>query len=403
MKKKILMIHHSGLLVGGSLSFYNTLLELRKKYEVEVYIPNDPPDFYNFLKSKNIDPKTFSFRMGKITYYSGGNSVIHPKFWYHALHILSQKRYWKSVLIKEEPDLVIVNSKVLCWMSVLANKLKVKSMCFVRETIQGKPRNIMNRIMRKMLDGFSLVVFISSYDMKQTNLKKANTMVLYNFLRLSDYEDKYGREKACEMLGIPQDTFNVLFVGGINELKGVDIALQALKNLRGEKVTLIISGKDSGHIDKGAKNTFAYKIKQKKSINFSKEIHGYINNERLNDQIVNIGLQSDMGLVYSAADILIFPMKKPHQARPAFEIGVQKKPIIISNFENVGEFVINEYNGLNFEAGNAKALSDAIMRLKNDPTLLKNLGENNNFKTLEQHTKDNAMKKLLYEISTVFN
>lgn len=403
MKKKILMIHHSGLLVGGSLSFYNTLVELKKEYEVEVYIPNNPPDFYNFLKSKNIHPKTFSFRMGKITYYSGGNSVIHPKFWYHSLHILLQMKYWEKILIKEEPDLIIVNSKVLCWMSILANKLKIKSVCFVRETIQGKPSNMMNCIMRKMLDVFSLVVFISSYDMKQTSLKKANTMILYNFLSLSDYEDKYGKEKACDILGIPQDTFNVLFVGGINELKGVDIAIRALKYLKGEKVTLIITGKDSGYIDISAKNSIVDKVKKNKSINFSREIHRYITNEKLNNQIVNIGLQSDMGLVYSAADILILPMNKPHQARPAFEIGVQKKPVIISNFENVREFVINEYNGLNFEAGDAKSLSDAIMRLKNDPILLKNLGENNYFKTLEHHTKDKAMEKLLNEISRIFN
>ena len=113
-KKKVMMIHHSGLIGGGSISFYNIYMELKKKYDVVLYITDDPPDLLNFLRERGIEPRTFSFKLGKLTYYSGGNNLLKPRFWYHAFRILFQIKYWKDVIKKENPEMVIVNSKVLC-------------------------------------------------------------------------------------------------------------------------------------------------------------------------------------------------------------------------------------------------------------------------------------------------
>ncbi len=121
-KKKVLLIHHSGLVGGAGISLYNLWLSLQVEYEVVGYVPDDPPSFMKFLKGKGLSPKIFDYRLGKMTYYSGGNSALAPKFWYHTLHSLTQIKYWENVLESEKPDLVIVNSKVLCWMGFLFKK-----------------------------------------------------------------------------------------------------------------------------------------------------------------------------------------------------------------------------------------------------------------------------------------
>ena len=72
MKNKILIIHHSGLIGGAGISFYNVWIELEKEYNVVSYIPDDPPDLLSFLEKKGLKPHTFPFRLGKLTYYSGG-------------------------------------------------------------------------------------------------------------------------------------------------------------------------------------------------------------------------------------------------------------------------------------------------------------------------------------------
>src|SRR5699024_7773296 len=138
-----------------------------------------------------------------------------------ALRPFIQYKFWNKVLKKESPDLVFVNSKVLCWMGLMFKK--TKSVCFVRETIPGNPKNKMNRIMRWLLDKFSLVVFLSEYDANQTGLKKAFTTVSPDFLYVREYEQIISKEDACEKLGINAETFNVLFVGGKDPLKGLNI------------------------------------------------------------------------------------------------------------------------------------------------------------------------------------
>jgi len=398
MKKKILMIHHSGLIGGAGISFYNTWLALEEKYSVVSYIADDPPDLLMFLRDKGLNPHTFPFRLGKLTYYSGGNNLLKPRFWYHALHSLFQISYWKKIICKEQPDLIIVNSKVLCWMGRIFKKFNIKSVCFVRETILGSPKKLMNRIMRNMLDDFTLVSFISNYDLKETGLTKAKAIVLYDFLDVANYYDKLGKIVACEQLNISPDSFNVLFVGGINHLKGIDIAVRSLASLKNEDITLIVSGNDSGAAPNIGFRSLADTLKRRNSIRFSKEVKKYIKNESIEKKIKFIGVQSDMSIPYSACDVLIFPMKEPHQARPAFEIGIQKKTVIISDFPHIHEFVRDGYNGLTFEPLNSKKLAVTIMKIKDNRTLLRELGENNYQHAMQYHTKINVMKALLKEI-----
>jgi glycosyltransferase involved in cell wall biosynthesis len=402
-KKKLLLIHHSGLLGGAGISLYNTWRTLEKKYEVICYIPNDPPDLLNFLREKGLNPYTFSFRLGKLTYYSGGNNLLKPRFWYHALHSLTQIKYWELVLRNVNPDFVLVNSKVLCWMGKLFKKRKIKSLCFVRETIPGSPKKLMNRFMKNMLDEFTAVAFLSEYDLLQTGLTKAQTVVSPDFLEIKEYKANNDRDVACANLNINPQNFKVLFVGGTDKLKGIDIALKAINILKNQEISLIVAGKDFGDIQgEGIKRTVS-KIKNRKIIRFSEENKQYILQKGIQSKVKFIGIQKDMSDSFSACDILIFPMTEPHQARPAFEIGVQRKPVIISDFPNIREFVNHEVNGLIFEPNNPESLAKAILRLKDDKEMLRRLGNLNYEYTMKYHTEEYAMGKLIDKIDEIIS
>ena len=399
--KKILLIHHSGLIGGAGISLFYTWMALKKQYNVVCYIPNNPSDLWMFLKERGLNPRTFPFRLGKLTYYSGGNKLINPKFWYHAFNSLFQISYWKKVINEEQPDLVIVNSKVLCWMGIVFKALNKKSLCFVRETIPENPENIINRLMRCMLDTFTMVAFLSEYDLNQTRLKKAESVVSPDFLEVANYEDKLGRKIACQNINISSNSFNVLFVGGMDKLKGIDLLVKAANIIKNEDITFIVAGKDFGDAPiKSVKSLFK-KIKIRENIKFARGIKAYIKNQCIENKIKFIGIKKDISIAFSACDVLVFPMKEPHQARPAFEIGVQKKPVIITNFSNVREFVKDGYNGLTFEPNNPKQLAKAILKLKNDKELLEKLGENNYKYTMKYHTESYAMDMLIKKIDEI--
>lgn len=397
--KKVLIIHHWSSIGGSGISLFNTWQSLQCQYNIITYIPDSPPSLMHFLQSKGLNPKTYSFTCGQIPYYSGGSNLSKPGFWYLLLNALFQIPYWKKVIAEEQPDLIIVNSKVLCWMGKLFKK--TKSICFVRETIKGRPANLINRVMKNMLEDFTLVAFLSKYDLFQTDLNKAMTVVSPDFLYLEDYVDKCGREFACKQLGVDSSSFNVAFVGGIDKLKGIDIAVQAMEILQNENISLLVAGNDIGAITDGGTKNFLTKIIKRKSVKFSKEIKSYIDDKCINKCIKFVGIQNDISILFSASDILIFPMKEPHQARPAFEIGAQKKPVVITDFTNIHEFVEDGVNGLTFEPGNPTALAQAILRLKNDKDLLEKLGNTNYEYTMKYHREVYAMGALAEKINEI--
>lgn len=402
MKKKVLLIHHSGLLGGAGISLYNTWKSLSEDYEVECFVPTDPPDLLNFLKSKGLKPKTFAFRLGKITYYSGGNKAYNLKFWYHALHSLTQIRYWSKVLEKEKPDLVLVNSKVLCWMGMIFKKHNLKSICFVRETIPGNPKRIMNFIMKKMLEQFTSVIFLTNYDLKQTNLKShVRTAISPDFLRVTDYEKKVSRKEACEKLKLKPDSFTILFLGGMDKLKGIEVALKSLILLKNQDVQLVVAGKRNIENELKGIKKIIFHLKSKQTITFSRNIKKIIEENDISHKVHFIGIQRNLSDCFTASDVLIFPMILPHQPRPAFEIGVQKKPVIISDFPNIKEIVQNEVNGLTFQPNDEQSLANSILRLKENKELRNLLGDMNYQFTIKYHSEDFAMEQLRNEITYI--
>lgn len=403
-KKKIVMIHHSGLIGGGSMSMYNNWLQLKDRYNVSCYVPNDPPHLMNFLKEQGLEPEIFTFRLGKITYYNGGNKITNIKFWYHSIRAIFQIPYWKKVLKKEKPDLIIINSKVLSWMGSLFKNYK--SICFVRETILGNPKNLVNKFLHKQLDKFSVVSFISNYDLEQTDLKHAQKIVSYNFLDIKNFEDQLGKRDACNKLGVNPNSFNIVFTGGIEKLKGIDIAVKALKILENENINLIVAGNDYKEFDKKKLSYYNFyslmsKFKKRNSTKFANQIKQYIKENSLSNLVHFVGIKKNMAEVYSSSDLLIFPMNEPHQARPVFEIGVQKKPVIVTDFENIQEFVLDGENGLTFEVSNENELAECIIKLKKNKVLLKKLGENNYLKTLENHTVNANSRFIVNQIEKV--
>lgn len=397
VKKKIVLIHHSGLLGGAGISLYYTWLELAKQYNVSCYVPDDPPELKNFLEKKGLSPKSFRYRLGKLTYYSGGNGLTNLKFWYHMLRVFLHKKRWEAILDDECPDLVFVNSIVLCWFGIFAKKYKL--MCFVRETVRGDRYSWANKFMAKLLERFFLVSFLSNYDANTWNLVKPQSIITHDFMELSDFEPKLEKSEACEKLFIDAEPFNVLFLGGMNKLKGTKVAVKSMEGLCKENIHLIIAGNNPGKFSFGTFTQLWNSLVHFTSKLYFFRILQQISSSSLRKKIQYIGVQSNVGLAFDACDVLIIPMVEPHQARPVFEFGVQKKPVIISDFDNICEFILDDINGLTFTPNDHEALSLCIKKLYHDKSLYTRLGNRNYQNAITNHDRIKVMSNLMQKIS----
>lgn len=392
MKKKIMILHHSGSIGGAGVSVYNTIMTLRDDYEVVIYCPSSPRDFSDFLKEKCINVKTYDFPIASIPYYSGGPLIFSPGFIKGIINIFQCRKAWDYVLKTENPDLVIANSKILAWTSLIFRKNNQKSICYVRETRKKSILNLWNNIQKSLLDKFDGVIFISRYDQEKESLKNAETEVVPNFINRENYKSNKSRSEACKQFGINSNAFNVLFVGGMLRIKGFNTAVKTMKHLKDLNVQLIVAGDSDFHYK--PKKNIGSRIYNYVKRAYENSIKREIDKNNLHNNIIKIGVQKDMIDVYTLADVLIFPATTPHQARPVFEAGAMKVPAIMPDFENTLEYVSHGDNGLIFKRKNPRSLADNISVLIKDEDYRKKLGEKNYESTLKHHTKETSEKLL---------
>lgn len=395
---KLLFVHHSGLISGAGVSLYNLIKEMKNKHEVVVCLPTEPTDMLSLLNNSEdkivIDIHTYGRRIGAITWYSGGNNLLSLTFFYRLALIPWQWRYWNKYIMELNPDMVICNSKILCWMGLLPAMKKHKSICFVRETMKKESTNFMNKIMKSLLERFSGVAFISEFDQQKETLKKAKTFVIPNYVDVTRLDDKIEREIACNQLGVPSKTFNVLYVGGIFPMKGFDIAIQAVLECS-SNIHLLVAGMSFDDVRK-TKSSFLK--------DYVEKWHDYINQHDKEGRIHILGKQLNMSACYAACDVLLFPMREPHQARPVFEAGYFSKPVIVTDFECIHNDVQEGINGYLVPLEDMNTCSERIQRLQLNPEMAKSMGLKNHEYYQRNHSYENslnAFRDCLEEISRI--
>lgn len=362
-RKKVLLIHHSDSLGGAGVSLLNTYKMLKDDYDVNVYLPHIKSQLAQFFKQQDVPIKAFGEKVGMISSYSGGPNEYSRTFLKNLLQINKTRKKLQQIIEHEKPDFVAVNSMTLTWAGKIIQKNNIKSLCFIRETyINSFGMKYICYCLDNYFDG---IIFISDFDKKKFMSKAPYVEVIRNSIDIGDYSLNLSRKQSCDFLGINKESFNILFVGGTSELKGWSVIIKAFKELEGYNVNLIIAG----------------------SIDNNKAI--------ANHKIKYIGEQKNMSIVYKASDVLVFPSTSPHQARPAFEAGMMKLPVIISDFEETHENIKNQVNGLTFKPGDHNDLAKKIFKLYADNDLRLKLGEENFHHTMRYHGFKNNKKKML--------
>lgn len=371
--KKLLFIHHYGGYGGAGISLLNNIEMLKDNYEITVLLPSIPDDMINELKKMRVD-YIINNDIGMVPIYSGGSNIFKPSFYKNILKIKKTKIDIEKELMFNQYYALIVNSLTLSWIGIIDNN--IPKVCFVRETLNNKAF-FFNFLYRFILNKkFQKVFFISKYDLNKFNLKKNRSLVLNDCSFNSNLAQKKNKNKA---------EINILFLGGYNKIKGLHILLKSLERIKNKDISLTIAG------DCKIRNLYGYKL-QNKIQKLAKKF-----------EINIIGKTTDTNFLFENADIVVFPSTTPHQARPLFEAGFYKLPVIISDFTQTNERVIDKYNGLTFKPNSSLELRKRIILLIENEQLRIKLGENNFNYCIEEHECENLRIVLNNEIEDLIN
>ena len=192
-----------------------------------------------------------------------------------------------------------------------------------------------------------------------------------------------------EKLEIDKTDKVTLFVGNLTTTKGIDILLEAMKDVihRFPEVKLLMTS-EMPHKD--------YE-KRKQEIEFKIEHFGLRNN------VIRFGIIKNMAELMAASDILVAPFLNtygpidyPLAVLEAMSIG---KPVIATNIGGLPEIIKHQRNGMLVEPNNVDELVAAILHILNNKEEAENMGKEGTKMILEKFRSEIVVDKLeeIYE------
>ena len=169
-------------------------------------------------------------------------------------------------------------------------------------------------------------------------------------------------ERFNSTLKLDVHTFKILLPGRLTKWKGQEMFLEAIKLLKTKyyktNFKAVILGSHQGR-----------KV-------FFKKLISMVEQYRLKENVMFLSHCEEMPVAYKSADVIVSSSIEPEAfGRVAVEAQSMEKPIIASNIGGSNETIIDEKTGFLYEAGNAKSLSNKILKTLNmDETLLKSIG-----------------------------
>ena len=167
-------------------------------------------------------------------------------------------------------------------------------------------------------------------------------------------------QEAREKLNLPKNRNILLFFGQIKKVKGLDVLLKALSDVRKKdsEVLLVVAGKV------WKDNFSAYeKIIQSYSLQNSVDLRiGFVSND-------------DVPYYFNAVNAIVLPYQKIYNSGVLIRAMSFATPVVASDFGPFEEFIENEENGFLFKIGDEASLANVLTKALENPDKLIRVGK----------------------------
>lgn len=396
---KILILHHFGGIGGGTISCLDVAdMLIRCGHDVTLVAVNPCDYIYDKCRLLGIHMIDSKKPLVTLTYHRASSGWLKTCIKY--LLSIRYFGYWTRLIKNVSPDLVLMNSSVQAPMNRILRKLGIKSVCFVRETFRSNGVAVLNNKLKRYIGMSDGVVFLTGFDMKSWCVDTVGPQCVVPDIMNPVEKDVLPLQIRKEY-SIEDNIKIILYLGGLSAEKGAIDILKAYKNAlvtNSDLCLLLLGGKYEDFLNMN----FIKRILYHSTISYVKKCNELIDALKCSGaKLFDIGLVGDISPWYECADIVVFPVKKVHQARPVYEAGYYKKPVIVPAYPNFDENVVNGYNGLTYMVDDYEDLSDKILQILSCDERRIQMGINNYDMYYKKHTMDVAIKALSDFINTI--
>lgn len=383
--KKILYIQHASSLGGSCKSLLYTMQNLDKtKYQPILALANKSQSVIDFYRATGFEP----ILCPEITFWNHSTAAHRPLYklstWVDLIKVIWSWRSGQKKILElvnsVNPDLVHLNSVVLSASATALAQAKIPFVWHIREHPPVEFSSIRTNIIRRlMLSCPNEIIFISEADRRAwVNNKRGE--IIPNFINFNQFDRFLGGKKIKKELGLSEGIPTILYVGGLNKIKGIFTLIKALFILKKQlpQFYCLMPGSE-------------YNPPNYWQLNLARAILPLVGSgtvgQRVIKNIVRSGLekncvrlpfeQNEQNIAHliAACDVLIFPAITPHFARPIIEASAMAKPVVASRLDGIEELVKDGETGILVEPNNPEALAKNILTILTNREKAKQMGE----------------------------
>ncbi|MFW9873686.1 MAG: glycosyltransferase family 4 protein [Candidatus Thorarchaeota archaeon] len=300
--------------------------------------------------------------------------------------------------IRKSTDIIFINGlkpahSVAVLMANILRKPSIGRLSIAKSDIVFKNQGrIIGPLSKKILNLANKYIAISTQlkeEIKQSGLCVKKTEIIYNGVNRNIYFPLDKNKKNIQKNQMGYQGYKILlFVGVIDNRKGVDILLKAYKKINEaeERTKLILIG-PANREDIGNKY-------YNSMLNLASE-------KRIAEDVEFLGYKSseEISRYYQIADIFILPSRKEGMPNVIIEAMSCGLPIVGTKISGTEDLVQDKINGFLVETENIEMLSRAVIRLLKNTEKIEKMG----YESIRIVEKYHNIKKISEKYLSVFN
>ena len=375
MPHKVLFFHHGGSVGGAPVSMLQLAASLdRRRYEPLVVF-SEPGPILDFARELGVPTRVVSLP-GAFSY--GSHVPIRARMLASfLLNFRSTARAAESLVRREQPDIVHLNSIVLTPVATGVKRLGVPLVWHVREVPGRTPwlRRFQTGTITRLAD----IIVANSETVRRAFPSNANITVAHNAVDLERFriDEPEARARIRNELGLSDAAAVVGMIGGVQTVKGhgllVRAASQVARRVPAARFLIVAGGV-------GPDYRGSWKGYVKRAIGRPLD-----NLDRMKRQVQAAGLEehfaftdyrSDIPEVLAAVDVLAFLPQAPEGfGRPLIEAMAMGRPVVASDIGPTRE-ILGDGTATLVPTGDARSLSEALIDLLTDSGAQAVMGRN---------------------------
>lgn len=374
-RANILYVHQDGGLSGSAISLRNLLAALDKdRFKPRVMLAQDGP-VRGLFEKLGIEVEVVPAH----AFWTFPGAHFYQKGYYRNLKALLPNKGLENYFRRTQPDLVHINDKSMLTAAMAASRVGLPVVFHLRSSYNVTYSRAQACLSRMLIRRFASRLIAISEDEIDGFEDLAKLEVIYNSVDLNAVlEAQSQRASIREELGLCDDEYVVGMIGTLSKMKGAwDFVRAAGLIKRGDpnrKFRFVIVApipnrepRPLGWWERFAANEPSHPEDQAWRL---------ARDAGIDSNLILTGYRKDVLAVMAALDVVVVCTRLGVIGRPPFEAMAMGRPVVVTAGHSGRTRVVRDNEtALVVPPADATSLSEAVLKLANDPKLSRELGE----------------------------